>query len=319
MKLADVYTEWLRIKRMQVKESTLSVYCSIFSRVISPGLGNEEVEGLDKKAVLPFVLGMLESGKSRKYCMDVVIVLRMIMRFASEDLGLSLPNFSYRIPWPTKNKEPGKRGLEKYTKEEIRKITGYLTGNPSPQGVAVLLTIFTGMRIGEICALQWKDIDLGQKTVHVCKTMERITPFNDEGTMPMRSKLEIGAPKTASSDRIIPLHRSIIPMVRSFSKTCLPEYYVCSCSIHPIEPRTFRNYYRDLVLNKVKISRCLKFHALRHTFASTLIENKVDVKTASVLLGHSDISTTLNVYVHPSEETKKKALNSGLKKMFASG
>ena len=83
-----------------------------------------------------------------------------------------------------------------------------------------------------------------------------------------------------------------------------------------IEPRTFRNYYKYTVLNKVKLNRCIKFHGLRHTFASTLIENNVDVKTTSVILGHADVSTTMNIYVHPSDDAKRNAVRSGLKNFF---
>lgn len=94
------------------------------------------------------------------------------------------------------------------------------------------------------------------------------------------------------------------------------DYYVCTCSDAPIEPRTFRNYYKAYILEKVKLDHCIKFHGLRHTFATTLIENKVDIKTTSSILGHSDVSTTLNIYVHPSDEAKRDAMNVGLKKIF---
>lgn len=317
MKLINVYQEWIMLKRMQVKESTLSTYKFLFSNSINPKLGNEEIENLNKKVILPFVFDLLNDGKSKKYCMDIIIVLKMIMRFASDDLELSLPDFSYKIPWPTQNKEGETRRLDKYTQEEAKKIAQYLIENPSPQNVAILITLCTGMRIGEICALQWKDIDFEQKTIHVCKTLERISVFDDDGIKRVKSKLEIGTPKTSSSNRFIPIHKDIISIVKNFSKVCNPDYYVCSCSEHPIEPRTFRNYYYNLIINKVKIGHRIKFHGLRHTFASTLIENKVDIKTTSILLGHSDISTTLNVYVHPSEETKRKSLNVGIKKILA--
>lgn len=104
--------------------------------------------------------------------------------------------------------------------------------------------------------------------------------------------------------------------MKKFYAVCKPDYYVCTCSEDFIEPRTLRTYYRIFILEKVKLNHCIKFHGLRHTFASTLIENKVDVKTVSTILGHSDISTTLNVYVHPSNEAKICAVNGGLKGIF---
>lgn len=105
-------------------------------------------------------------------------------------------------------------------------------------------------------------------------------------------------------------------MMKKFCAVSKPEYYVCTCSENFIEPRTYRNYYRSFILEKVKLGHVIKFHGLRHTFATVMIENKVDIKTTSVILGHSDVSTTLNVYVHPSEEAKRSAMNVGLKKLF---
>ncbi len=153
-------------------------------------------------------------------------------------------------------------------------------------------------------------------TIHVNKTMERIYLPGNIGTDRKKTVVEIGAPKTSSSDRHIPILKNILPIVKKFYAVCKPDYYVCTCSEDFIEPRTLRTYYRIFILEKVKLNHCIKFHGLRHTFASTLIENKVDVKTVSTILGHSDISTTLNVYVHPSNEAKICAVNGGLKGIF---
>lgn len=110
--------------------------------------------------------------------------------------------------------------------------------------------------------------------------------------------------------------KSIFPLVKKFKSVSNEDYYVCSCSNNFIEPRTLRNYYKIFILEKVKLDHCIKFHGLRHTFATTLIENKVDIKTTSSILGHSDVSTTLNIYVHPSDEAKRNAMNVGLKRIF---
>ena len=163
---------------------------------------------------------------------------------------------------------------------------------------------------------QWQDVDLVGKVIHVNKTIERIYLPENIGTDKKKTVVEIGSPKTNSSDRYIPILKDIFPIVKKFSAVCKPEYYVCSCSEGFVEPRTLRTYYRIFILEKVKLDHCIKFHGLRHTFASTLIENKVDVKTVSTILGHSDISTTLDVYVHPSDEAKRGAVNGGLKGIF---
>ena len=173
------------------------------------------------------------------------------------------------------------------------------------------------MRIGEICALQYGDIDLERKVIKVSKTIERIYMLESGGQM-RSTKVIIGEPKTISSRREIPIMKDIYPLVKKFAAIARPDYYVCTCSENYVEPRTFRNYYRHFILDKVGLKHCIKFHGLRHTFASTLIENKVEVKTVSSILGHSDVSTTLNVYVHPSEDTKRNAINAALKRTFKS-
>lgn len=316
MKLNDVYNEWLPVKRRQVKGSTLSCYQLIYLNILAPRFGNTDVENMGKKVVTAFLYELLDSGtKSKKYCSDILIVIKMLIRFAGDELDIDVPDTTWKVIWPTKNKVVTPK-LERYTAEEYRKIVSYVMDNPSPRNLGILLTICTGMRIGEVCALQWQDVDLVGKVIHVNKTIERIYLPENIGTDKKKTVVEIGSPKTNSSDRYIPILKDIFPIVKKFSAVCKPEYYVCSCSEGFVEPRTLRTYYRIFILEKVKLDHCIKFHGLRHTFASTLIENKVDVKTVSTILGHSDISTTLDVYVHPSDEAKRGAVNGGLKGIF---
>lgn len=311
MTLTEVYENWLPMKERQVKASTLSVYKMIFINILNPNIGNVDVRQLNKKKIIPFIYELMEKdGKCAKYCNDILIVFKMLMHYAAEEFNIDIPDTRWKMVWPTKAKT-GTSKVERYTPSEYKKIVDYAMNNPSPRNLGILLTICTGMRIGEVCALQWKDIDLDNKTIHVSKTLERIySPENKT------SWIEISTPKTTSSDRYIPILKSVLPMVKKFRSVSNPDYYVCSCSDKFIEPRTFRNYYKTFILDKVKLEHCIKFHGLRHTFATTLIENKVDIKTTSVILGHSDVSTTLNIYVHPSEEAKRDAMNSGLKRIF---
>ena len=316
MKLNDVYNKWLPVKRRQVKESTLSCYQLIYINILAPRFGYTDVEIMDKKIVTAFLYELLDSGtKSKKYCSDILIVIKMLIRFAGDELDINVPNTTWKVIWPTNNKIVAPK-LERYTQGEYRKIVSYVMDNPSPRNLGILLTICTGMRIGEICALQWRDIDITGKTIHVNKTIERIYLPENIDTDRKKTVVEIGTPKTSSSDRYIPILKNIFPIVKKFSAVCKPDYYVCTCSENFIEPRTLRAYYRFFILEKVKLDHCIKFHGLRHTFASTLIENKVDVKTVSTILGHSDISTTLDVYVHPSNEAKRYAVDGGLKGIF---
>ena len=203
MKLNDVYNEWLPVKRRQVKSSTLSCYQLIYLNILAPRFGNTDVENMGKKVVAAFLYELLDSGtKSKKYCSDILIVIKMLIRFAGDELDIDVPDTTWKVIWPTKNKVVTPK-LERYTPEEYRKIVSYVMDNPSPRNLGILLTICTGMRIGEVCALQWQDVDLVGKVIHVNKTIERIYLPENIGTDKKKTVVEIGSPKTNSSDRYL--------------------------------------------------------------------------------------------------------------------
>ncbi len=120
----------------------------------------------------------------------------------------------------------------------------------------------------------------------------------------------IDTPKSINSIREIPMTTELVRIVKSLKKVVNVNFFVLSNSIHPVEPRTFRSYYTK-VINELNLPH-LKFHGLRHSFATRCIESGCDYKTVSVLLGHSNISTTLNLYVHPNMDQKRKCID----KMF---
>ncbi len=309
MTIEEIYKSWIDVKKRQVKRSTLSAYQLIIVNILIPHYGNTNVSTIDKKEIVAFMYSLLDKGKSKKYCVDILIVLRMVLQYASEDLDISMHEFRFKMTWPSRNIEETKK-IECYTSDEFKKIVNYSLENPSPRHLGIMLAICTGMRIGELCALRWEDINIADRLIHVSRTIERIYDIETSKT-----EVVISTPKTISSNRYIPILKDILPLIKKFQAISKPEYYVCTMSDSYTEPRTLRNFYKTFILDKVKLSHCIKFHGLRHTFASTLIENKVDVKTVSTLLGHSDIQTTLNIYVHPSDGQKRDAVN-GLKKIL---
>lgn len=315
MTVEQAYTEWCAQKRRQVKASTVAAYRLTAKTHILPHFGSCDAEKISRRMVQSFVDGKLESGLSAKTIKDMLIVLKMIVRFVADEYETPVLD-QWKIIWPTKN-VTGRRPLERYTPSECKRIMDTAMANPSPVSLAIMIALCTGMRIGELCALRFEDIDLDKKVFHVTRSLERIYVMEDDETK-AHTELIIGNTKTASSRRDIPVMAGILPLVKKYAAIAKPCYYVCSMSEKPIEPRVFRNAYRNFILGKVGLDTCIKFHGLRHTFATTLIENKVDVKTVSSLLGHSDISTTMNVYVHPSDDVKRKSVNSSLSKIFKS-
>ena len=167
-----------------------------------------------------------------------------------------------------------------------------------------------GLRIGEVCALQWDDIDVASGVIHVSKTIQRIYLVDGQEKY---TELIIDKPKTKNSIRDIPMTRDLLALVRPLKKIVRGDFYVITNAATPTEPRTYRSYFnkiqKELGLPK------MRFHGLRHSFATRCIESKCDYKTVSVLLGHSNISTTLNLYVHPNMEQKRKCIDM-MGKMF---
>lgn len=160
------------------------------------------------------------------------------------------------------------------------------------------------MRIGEICALKWSDINLSAATISVNKTLERI--YISDAT-PAKTEIVISTPKTANSHREIPVGKELLKILRSIMAVVNSDFYVITNEATPTEPRTYRNYYKQL-MESLHLP-AMKFHGLRHSFATRCIESMCDYKTVSVILGHSNIATTLNLYVHPNMEQKKKCID----------
>ena len=311
MKIDDVYNLWATEKSKHVKYSTICAYSLIYTNHIHPTLGDMEVEDIRKKDVQNFINNELANGLSVKTVKDMVIVLKMIANYAASELEFNI-NTTWKLYWPTKNLT--KQELPPvYSNSEFKKIVNTCITYPSAINLGILLTICSGMRIGEVCALQFKDIDIDKKILTVSKTIERVYSVHD-GVR--KTELIISEPKTASSHREIPIISDAFSLTKKFYNVANPDYYVCSLTEKPIEPRVFRNHYAKFIKEKCKLNHVIRFHGLRHTFASLLIENKVDVKTVASILGHSDISTTLNTYVHPSELSKRKSMTSSIKKIL---
>jgi len=179
-----------------------------------------------------------------------------------------------------------------------------LKENFSFKNLGLFICMYSGLRIGEVCGLKWSDFDPSSGTLTINRTVERIYII-DSGKR--KSKVVVNTPKTASSMRTIPLNREILKVMKKMYDVVNRSYYITSNSVDPLEPRTYRNHYHS-VLKALNIPK-IKFHGLRHSFATRCVENQCDYKTVSVLLGHADVSTTLNLYVHPNMEHKKKCID----------
>jgi integrase len=298
--IKEVSELWKKDKQMFVKSSTIAVYTLHLENHLLPKFGNKKT--LQEQEVQDFVLECLRKGLSLKTVKDMLIVLKMVIKFGAKHGWLHYQDWSIKYPTEQKSKE-----LEVLSISHQKKLMQYVTDNFTFRNLGIYICLSTGMRIGEVCALKWSDIDIGTETIHVNRTIERIYIIEGDER---RTELVIGSPKTKNSIRDIPISKELMKLIRPLKKLMNDDYFVITNEAKPTEPRTYRNYYKQL-LKQLGIPE-LKFHGLRHSFATRCIESQCDYKTVSVILGHANISTTLNLYVHPNMDQKKKCIN----KMF---
>lgn len=295
---------WLERKKYEIRKSTFANYTNLFMCNIIPCLGDIPCEKFNNQILQMFAYychekgGKKKTGLSEHYIRDLLLLIKSVIRDGQEE-GV-FPDFAFKpIKIPKKLQLETRKQI--YTEKEYKKMIEYILKNINSKSVGILLGIYTGMRIGEICALQFKDIDFDENIIHVNKTIQRIYNPLDELEP---SKVIITPGKTKNSIREIPITSEIAEILKTIKKD--DEFYVLSNSKKPIEPRTYRKFY-DRFMRQAGVEP-IKFHALRHTFASISIENGIDVKTISDILGHSDISITLKTYTHTTQKAKQNAI-----------
>ena len=299
----QITEEWKEEKKKYVKKSTYAAYQLLIQNHIKPYFG--DLYEVNEEKVQQFVFDKLDAGLSEKTIRDIIIVLKMILKFGIKNGYLEYVQIDVKFP-----SKQEKKDLDVLSKADQKKFMEHLRNNFTFKNLGIFICLSTGMRIGEICGLRWCDVDTAEGVIKVRHTLQRI--YIIEGVT-RHTELLLDTPKTANSVRDIPMSSELLKMLKSLNKVVNENYYVISNDIKPIEPRTYRNYYKKLC-KQLDIPE-LKFHSLRHSFATRCIESKADYKTVSVLLGHSNISTTLNLYVHPNKEQKKKTIDKMLRSL----
>lgn len=301
--IKEIALAWKDDKRCYVKRSTFAAYVLILENHVLPSFG--ECEMLSESLVQDFVLRKLDSGLCVKTVKDILIVLKMVMRFGVKNGWMNYCEWDIKYPTTESSNE-----IEVLTVANHRKILEFVKLNFTFRNLGIYISLTTGLRIGEICGLKWSDIDVVNGTITVRRTIERIYIIDGENK---HTELIVNTPKTKNSCRDIPMCKELMAIVKPLKKVVNDDFYVLTNEEKPTEPRTYRNYYHRL-MKRLGIPR-LKYHGLRHSFATRCIESNCDYKTVSVLLGHANITTTLNLYVHPNMEQKKRCISKMLKSL----
>lgn len=295
MTVKELAFEYIKIVKPRLKNSTEANYRMKIENHIIPAFGEIKCCLLKTNKVYAFIEEKMKSGLSARYVADIIVLLKSIYRYASRSYNIKNVLEGLVMPKCVKSE------VEVPSKGQQQQLLCYLNIEPDLTSLCITLALFTGMRIGELCALQWKDIDLKNRTISVTKTIQRIQTKGGRN----RTELVITEPKSRSSYRVISIPDCLVSLLEQFKDTA--EKYVLTGCNKPVEPRTVQ--YRFVkILQNAKLPS-VHFHSLRHAFATNCIALGFDVKTLSEILGHSSVEITLNRYVHSSLDRKKACMN----------
>lgn len=295
-------TEWLAQIKQTVKESTYTRYHWIVEKYLIPLAGKKKPESMDTLFLTEMQMRLLERGSvggkalAPKTVTDILCVMKSILRYGKEH-GIGCPELG-RMRYPKQQKKK----ITVVPEEMRQNLEQQLLKSEDTVSLGILVTLFTGVRIGELCGLRWEDVDFVNGTVTVNRTIERIADLNPLTLN--KTKVVISAPKTENAVRSIPLPQFLLGYLKKCRKE--KECYLVTGTIQPTEPHQFYVRYQKY-LAKHSYEK-YTFHALRHTFATRCVELGFDTKSLSEILGHADITTTLSVYVHPSMRQKKSQM-----------
>ncbi len=296
----DLLTSWLQSSRNSIKESSYARYSQLIERHIRPYLGNYTLSKLTPKVVENYIDQQLNHGRlsdggalSSKTVTDILTVIKSTLEFGrcnNMEISCNLNRIS------VKKQTHEMRVL---SREEQETLVNVLLCNTDLYKFGILLSLYTGIRIGELCALKWKNIDTVNNVLKIKETMQRIQDTSFE--TPKKTKVIFTEPKSKCSIRDIPLPKCLIEVVLFFAGS--PNAFVLTGDENKfVEPRTMQNYFKRCI--RESGIQDANFHSLRHTFATRCVEVGFELKSLSEILGHSTVNITLNRYVHSSFELK---------------
>lgn len=283
---------WMNNSKIKNKKSTYSNYQYTLKSRIIPKFAKVKKKNISLDIINKFTADLLNEGLAPKSVKDILIILQQILKTG---------NINIKIPMP---KVP-KTEIQILKKEDQKKLESELMKNLNETTFGIYFCLYTGLRIGELCALQWKNIDLKNRKLYVKQTLVRIKNPDENGKR--KTIIIIDEPKSTASIREIPIPDFLIPTLEKLSSNANSNTFLISASEKFIETRTYFNRYKK-IMNSLDLE-LYNFHALRHTFATRCIENGCDPKTLSEILGHSSVKITLERYVHPNYENKVIMMN----------
>lgn len=295
---------WLHYSQLNTKESTHARYAHLINTHIKPQLGKYQLSVLSTEIIELFVEFQLAKGRldntgglAPKTVTDILTIIKSTIEYAGYK-GFPVTCNLSKLTIKKKEKE-----IRVLTQAEQDALISILMNDMDLYKFGVFLSLYTGIRIGELCALKWEDFDTTQTTIKINKTMQRIQDTQNGALS--KTKIVITEPKSQCSVREIPLPTFVTDISRQFVSN--PKSYILTGSDRCVEPRTMQNRFKSYI--KASGISDANFHALRHTFATRCVEVGFEIKSLSEILGHANVNITLNRYVHSSFELKCSNMN----------
>lgn len=296
MKYQEWLGEWLQFYvQPAVKKRTYEKYRRLTEKHLLPKLGGYELEELTAQVLQKFTAGLVNEGYASNTVNGIISVLKSSIGRAAT-LGVTNVRCTDEIVRPQQRE----KRVECFSKYEQRKIEKYIAESEKPALFGIALCLYTGLRIGELLALEWSDLDLKKGILNVSRTCR------DEWKDGRYIKAA-DSPKTSHSCRVIPIPIQLLARLKELKKNSKSEYVIDGKTKYGAKVRSYQKTF-ELLLKKLNLPH-RGFHALRHTFATRALEVGMDVKTLSEILGHGNPSITLRRYAHSMLEHKRKMMN----------
>lgn len=302
MVFSEIVSEWLYSNNGQISYSTFVKYEQLIKNHIKPYFDSITGTDLNKEILESFYDFLCRRPSHLKMSTSNMRTIFMIVNHA---LDYAYEHHLLKERLRVKSCLPKTKPIvHVFSLEDQKILEQYIYRNKTSYSLAILMALYSGIRLGELCALQWKDVDFQNNSIKITKTVQRLKVNSDSCT---KTQLFFSAPKSGCSCRMIPLPEFLIEYMKEFYHSCKEEDFIIGKKCVPCDPRALQYAYQR-ILKKCDIPY-LNFHCLRHTFATRCVTIGCDVKTLSEILGHSDLKITMDYYFHSSFEYKKQQIN----------
>lgn len=286
----DLSNEWLEMKKTKIKYSTYIKYSNLIDYHLVPYFKEYELTKINSVIIRKFI-EIKQNDLSLSTIKTLIYILKSLIEFTNKKYRLSIRIDNIALPSYHKQIKV----LDSHAKQLLEE---YCFKHDSVVSLAILLSLYGGLRIGEICALKSNNIDLERGIIYIDQTVQRIKSPNNSTK---KTELILSSPKTLTSNRIVPLPNFICLFIKEHYQSFLNHEFLLSQKIHPLDPRYIQKKFKQLC-KQLNIE--INFHVLRHTYATFCVQQGVDIKSLSEIMGHSNPNITLSLYVHTSDEFK---------------